>query len=210
MKPLKPVIIAWEYPPRIIGEMAHHLDRLSLELSKANTSVTIVTCHDRPYSHEKRFEHLDVYWASNPVNPHISVITWCLTLNTEVERIIANIFYARHGKIDLIDIHDWHFVSAGVSLKKALSLPFVFTIHSLEDQRSRDPNSPLSSCIRGIERIGTRESGFVITKSDSMKEEIMRIHETPSEKIIVIPPEEQDWITETIKTYRRAASHPGE
>jgi glycosyltransferase involved in cell wall biosynthesis len=205
---INPVILAWEYPPRIIGDMAHHLESLTSGLSKAKIPVCVVTCHNSPYSHEKRSDLLDVYWASNPVEPHISIITWCLALNSEVERIVSDIFYERHGKIDLLDIHDWHFVSAGTSLKKALGIPFVFTLHSLEDQRSLDPLSPLSSCIRGLERMGVNESDLVITDSDSIKEEIMRIHEIPPDKIIVIPSSEPRWIREIIKSYSKTTSKP--
>ncbi len=203
MSSLRPVILSWEYPPRIIGDMAHQIEQLTLGLNKANIPTIVVTCHDTPYSYERRSSLLELFWASNPVEPQISVITWCLTLNSEIERIVADLYYTRRGKIELLDVHDWHFVSAGINLKRALGIPFTFTIHSLEDQRSPDTSSPLSSCIKGLERMGAKESDLVITKSDFMKQEIMKIHEISSSKIIAIPPTGQDWIKEIIKSYRK-------
>jgi 1,4-alpha-glucan branching enzyme len=199
---LTPVILSWEYPPRIVGDMAHQIDHLTSELNKANIPIMVVTCHASPYLYERRSSLLELFWASNPVEPQISVITWCLTLNSEIERIVADLYYSR-GRIDLLDVHEWHFISAGTNLKRALGIPFIFTIHSLEDQRSPDTSSPLSSCIKGLERMGARESDLVITKSDSMKEEIMKIHEIPQSKIIVAPTSGKDWIEKIVKSYRK-------
>jgi hypothetical protein len=203
---ITPVILTWEYPPRIIGDLAHHVDRLTQGLNKAKIPTSVVTCHNSPYSYERRSDLLELFWASNPVEPHISVITWCLTLNSEIERIVSDIYYSRK-KIDLLDVHDWHFVSAGTNLKRALGIPFIFTIHSLEDQRSPDISSPLSSCIKGLEQMGAKESDLVITKSDSMKKEIMKTHEIQQSKIIVVSPTEQDWIKEIIKSYSKTTTN---
>lgn len=201
MTKITPVILTWEYPPRIIGDLAHHVDHLTQGLNKAKIPTRVVTCHNSPYLYERRSDLLELFWASNPVEPHISVITWCLTLNSEIERVISDIYYGRNREIDLLDVHDWHFVSAGTNLKRALGIPFIFTVHSLEDQRSPDSTSPLSSCIKGLERLGANESDLVITKSDSMKKEIIEIHEIPQSKIVVVSPTEKDWIKEIIKSY---------
>jgi len=200
---LNPVILSWEYPPRIVGDMAHQVEHLTSGLNKANIPTMIVTCHDSPYLYERRSSLLELFWASNPVVPQISVITWCLTLNSEIERIVADLYYSRSGRIDLLDVHEWHFISAGTNLKRALGIPFIFTIHSLEDQRSPDTSSPLSSCIKGLERMGAKESDLVITQSDSMKKEIMKIHEIPQFKIIVVPHTGRNWIKEIIQSYRK-------
>jgi glycosyltransferase involved in cell wall biosynthesis len=210
LRKVTPIILTWEYPPRIIGNLAHHVDRLTKGLNKAKIQTSVVTCHDSPYSYERRSDLLELFWASNPVEPHISVITWCLTLNSEIERIVSDLYYSRNGEIDFLDVHDWHFVAAGINLKRALGIPFIFTVHSLEDQRSPKPTSPLSSCIRGLERMGAKESDLVITKSDSMKEEIIKIHNIPQSKINVVPPTEKDWIKEIIKSYSKITTNKGE
>ena len=210
MTNITPVILTWEYPPRVIGEMAYNLERLILGLNKANVPTSVVTCHNSSYSYERRSDLLELFWTSNPVEPQISVITWCLTLNSEIERIVSDIYYSRKGEIDFLDVHDWHFVAAGINLKRVLGIPFIFTVHSLEDQRSPDLSSPLSSCIKGLEKMGANDSDLVITRSDSMKKEILKIHEIPQSKIIVIPQTEQDWIKEIIKSYRKASHNKRE
>jgi hypothetical protein len=200
---MTPVILSWEYPPRIIGDLAHHVYRLTQGLNKAKIQTSVVTCHNSPYLYERRSDLLELFWASNPVEPHRSVITWCLTLNSEIERVVSDIYYGGNGEINLLDVHDWHFVSAASNLKRALGVPFIFTVHSLEDHRSPDPTSPLISCIKGLERMGVTESELVITKSDSMKKEIIVIHEIPQSKIVVVSPTEQNRIKEIIKSYSK-------
>jgi hypothetical protein len=204
------VIVTWEYPPRLVGDMAHHVEQLILGLNKTGISTSIVSCHESPYKHEQRSELLEIFWASNPVNPHISVITWCLTLNSDIERIISDIYYKRNRKIDLLDVNDWHFISASTNLKRALGIPFIFTVHSLEDQRSLDSTTPLSSCIKGLERMGAEESDMIITKSDLMKEKIVKIHNISPSKIAVISPTEQNWIKETLKSYKKTRRIKGD
>lgn len=133
---LTPVILTWEYPPRVVGDMARYVESLTAELNRLRTHVKVVTCHDSAYNYEEKSGLLEVYWASNPVEPHISVLTWCLTLSSEIERIVSDIVYDGTASGYVLDVQDWHFVPAGVTLSRAHGLPFVFTLHSLEEQRS--------------------------------------------------------------------------
>jgi hypothetical protein len=202
-------ILTWEYPPRIVGQMAHHVERLATELSKGMVPVSVITFHDSPYAHETVSECLEVHRISNPVEPHVTVVTWSLTLNSEVQRIVSDIYYGKLGDLNLLDVHDWHFVAAAAVLKRALGIPFIFTIHSLEDHRTPDPSSSLSSCIRGLEWLGIFESELVITLSDWMKSEIERIHAAPQFKVRAIPPSSPSWIKETLAAYQKVSGlHP--
>src|SRR3989304_8065079 len=183
--------------------MAYNVERLATELSKRMVPISVITFHDGPYVHETLSEFLDVHRIPNPVEPHVSVVTWSLTLNSEVQRIVSDIYYGKAGGLNLLDVHDWHFVVAAAILKKALGVPFIFTVHSLEDHRTPDPSSSLSSCIRGLEWLGAFESELVITISDRMKSEIERIHAVPQSKVRVIPPSSLSWIKETLDTYQK-------
>jgi hypothetical protein len=80
--------------------------------------------------------------VNNPVKTHIGVLTWVLTLNQEVERAAANILlrFAKE-QIDLIDVFDWHFIPAAVTLKNALAYRLFIQWKVLEDHRS--PNASI-------------------------------------------------------------------
>lgn len=139
--------------------------------------------------------------VASPVKTHIGVLTWVLTLNQEVERAAANIYYDAKKKIDLIDVFDWHFIPAAVALKNGLGIPFVYSVESLEDHRSLSSNSPYNMAIKSIEWLGCYESSIISVKSEWMKEEINRIYKVPKEKIVTISTESEAWLKSVLKSY---------
>jgi hypothetical protein len=194
-------ILAWEYPPRIVGEMAYYVEKLAQELSKEN-DVCVITCHDAPYLYEKVSNSLEIYRVQNPVQPHVNVVTWALSLSSEIQRIVADIYYDKSRKFDIIDGHEWQFVTAATALKRAFGIPFVLTFHSLESKRSSDPSAPLSLCIKGLERVGAYESNKIITRSKLLKSEVESVHQVPPSNVRYIP-ESGSWLRETLDTYNQ-------
>jgi len=202
---LTPVILTWEYPPNIIGDLSHYVEGLASRLIDAKVPVRVVTCHDHGFQHEKKGELLDIYWASNPVKSQISVLTWCLSFNAEMERIVSDLYYEKPGDSYVLDVQDWHFVPAGVSLKRAHGIPFVFTLHSLEEQRSPGSTYALSSCIRGLEAMGILESDLIVVKNEQMRKLVIEGYKTPEEKVVAIQSGDPDEIKKTLNCYASAA-----
>ncbi|MEM3828980.1 MAG: glycosyltransferase [Conexivisphaerales archaeon] len=183
-------ILSWEYPPRVVGQMAYEVDMIARRISQ-KLPVSVVTFHDAQYNMESISEKLEIHRVPNPVTPHATIVTWSVSLCSEIERIVADMYYDRAKKDMLIDVHGWHFIPAAVTLKKAIGIRFVFTPHSLEDHRTGNPSSALSSCIKGIEWLGLYESEFVSVNSKWMLEEINKIHSVPSTKIKVFSDTDQ-------------------
>jgi hypothetical protein len=132
-------------------------------------------------------------------------LTWVLTLNQEVERAAANIYYQANKQIDLIDVYDWHFIPAAVTLKNALGIPFVYSVESLEDHRSPAVSLPFNMAIKSIEWLGFYEAEKVSVKSEWMRDEIVRIYDVPTEKVKVVLPNTSSWIKEVLELYNAAA-----
>jgi hypothetical protein len=145
------------------------------------------------------------YRIHNPVRTHIGVLTWVLTLNQEVERTTANIYYDLNKHVDLVDAHDWHFLPAAVTLKKALGIPFIYSVESLEDHRSHGANSPFNMAIKSIEWLGMYEATKLIVKSDWMRDEVVRLFKVPVEKTKVISTKPNNWMKEILSTYKQVA-----
>jgi len=145
------------------------------------------------------------YRVTNPVRTHIGVLTWVLTLNQEIERAAANIYYNTGRQIDLIDVHDWHFIPAAVTLKKALNLPFIYSVESLEEHRSHGANSPFNMAIKSIEWLGMYEAKTLIAKSGWMRDETYRLYKVPIEKVKVILPKSANWVKNVLETYQTVA-----
>jgi len=207
---LRVVILAWEFPPRIVGQLAHYVNSLAVELVRKNVDVHVITYHDSWVGYHQGADGVKAYRVSNPVKAQISVLTWALTLNQEVERAAADIYHSTTREVELIDAHDWHFVPAAVSLKSALGVPFVFSVDSLENHRSRGSNAPLSLSIKGLESLGLSEAARVVVRSDWMRNEVNRVYGTPFEKIEVVSPYSPEWAEQVLRAYWMARGHPPE
>ena len=203
---MRAIIFSWEYPPRIIGKLAEYVSELAAQLVKNNVETHIVTYHDTLTGATQEATGVKTVRVANPVQTHISLLTWALTLNQEVERAAVNIYYQAGKHVGLIDVYDWHFIPAAVTLKHALGIPFVYSVDSLEDHRSPGANLPFNMAIRGIEWLGFYEAKKVTAKSEWMQNEIIRLYKVPKEKIKIITPSTNNWVKNVLEAYKTAAT----
>jgi len=199
------IIFSWEYPPRVVGRLADYINALATQLVKNKVETHVVTYHDFLTGAVEEASGVKVVRVANPVRTHIGVLTWDLTLNQEVERAAASIYYQANKQIDLIDVYDWHFIPAAVTLKSALGIPFVYSVESLEDHRSPPADTPYSMSIKSIEWLGFYEAKKVSVKSEWMRNEVVRIHNVPKEKIEVVAPNANSWIKGVLALYKTVA-----
>jgi hypothetical protein len=189
----------------VVGQLSGYVKTLTTELATKKVDVNVVTYDERATGETIEPSGVKAIRVTNPVTTHIGVLTWDLTLNQEVERVAANLYYSSGKKIDLTDVFDWHFIPAAVTLKNGLGIPFVFSVESLEDHRSPTANSSYNMAIKSIEWLGFYEAAMVNVKSEWMKEEVARIYQVPNEKIAVIPVNTDGWISEVLKVYSSVA-----
>ena len=199
------IILSWEYPPRIIGHLADYVRELALQLVKNKVETYVVTYHDFLTGEYDEPDGVKTYRVTNPVRTHIGVLTWVLTLNQEIERAAANIYYNTGKQVDLMDVYDWHFIPAAVTLKKALNLPFIYSVESLEEHRSHGANSPFNMAIKSIEWLGMYEAEKLVVKSEWMRDEAFRLYKVPVEKVKVILPKSVNWVKNVLETYQTVA-----
>jgi hypothetical protein len=202
---MRVIILSWEFPPRVVGQLANYVKELAVQLVKKNVETYVVTYHDFLTGEYKEREGVKTCRVTNPVRTHIGVLTWVLTLNQEVERAAANIYYKANKQVNLIDAYDWHFVQAAVTLKKAFNVPFVYSVESLEEHRSHGANSPFNMSIKSIEWLGLYEAKKVVVKSEWMRDEVIRIYKVPIDKIKVIAPKSEGWVKNVLETYKSVA-----
>jgi len=198
---MRVILFSWEYPPRVVGQLAEYINALAEQLVKKKIKTYVVTYHDFLTGAVKEVSGVNIVRVASPVHANIGVLTWILTLNQEVERVAANIYYQADKQIDLIDVYDWHFIPSAITLKNALNIPFVYSVESIEDQRSPNSNTPYNMSIKSIEWLGFYEAKKVIVKSELMSDEIVRIYNVPVEKVKVISPSNDSWIKNVLEIY---------
>ena len=205
---MRVIILSWEFPPRMVGQLAGYVKGLAVQLAQRNVETHVVTYHDYLAGEHEEPEGVKTFRVTNPVRTHIGVLTWVLTLNQEVERAAANIYYNANKQIDLMDAYDWHFIQAAVTLKKAFNLPFIYSVESLEEHRSHGANYPFNMAIKSLEWLGFYEAKKVIVKSEWMRDEVVRIYKVPTDKIKVVAPKSKTWMKDILETYNSVIGGP--
>jgi glycosyltransferase involved in cell wall biosynthesis len=200
------VIFSWEYPPRVVGDLARYVERLATALANRRIDVHVVTFHEDAPTFEER-NGVKIHRVRNPVKTHINIISWVLTLIAEFERVFADICYHYRGEVDVIDTHEWLCVPAALAVTRAFRIPFVYTIHSLEEQRSHNASDPLNLTIQNIEKLGIDEARRIQTTSKWMKSEIVRLRNVRRNRIRVSSPHARTWVSNIVKTYQSVPSN---
>jgi glycogen(starch) synthase len=180
------LIFSWEYPPRKIGQLAEYVDALSKKLVENGISTNVITYHDFLTGLVQEPNGVNIIRVANPIKNHISFLTWILTLNQEIERAAANVIYQQNKKINLINVHDWHFIPAAITIKSAFKIPIIYSIESLEDQRSQKSNKPYNMAIKSIEWLGCYEADKISVKTLAMKKAVMKFYSVPEDKIRIL------------------------
>lgn len=199
---MRVIIFTWEFPPRIVGELAIYVNKLAAGLSAKNVDTYVVTYNSSWSGFHQGHDGIKAYRISDKVRPQINVLTWMLSLNQEAERVASDIYYSVKHDVNLLDVHDWHFIPAAVTLKRALRIPFVFSINTIEPHRSRNSSAPSSQSIKNIESLGVAEAMKIIVKSEWMKQELKRYYDASDNKVRVVSPSSESWINGIIQVYK--------
>ncbi|HML03818.1 MAG TPA: glycosyltransferase [Candidatus Bathyarchaeia archaeon] len=200
---MRVIIFTWEFPPRIVGQLAHYVNALAAELVKKDVDVHVVTYNNSWVGFHQGTDGIKAYRISDKVRPQINVLTWMLSLNQEAERVTSDIYYSAKHDVNLIDAHDWHFLPAAVTLKKAFGVPFIFSVDSIEPHRSKNMNAPLNVSITNIESLGVTEASNIIVKSEWMKQELKQYYKAPESKVHVVTPHAEGWTDSILKVYEK-------
>jgi len=176
-------LLSWEFPPRIVGGIARHVNGLAKALVKDGNEVGVVTLDFPGAPDYEEIEGFKVYRSKTEVG-HPNFLTWAFLFNHFLEKTLAGA--NRDSKFDLIHIHDWLVGPAGIGGKHFLDKPLVCTMHSTEHGRS-SLHGPDSYMIDGMEWWTCYEASRVIVTSNSMKGEVCGHFHVPGEKVDVIP-----------------------
>jgi len=180
------LMLAWEYPPKVVGGLARHAAYLSRELARAGHRVVVLTQEapgEPAYAVESGVEVHRLHVCGPPARDFVG---WVKRLNFEmVERALQ--LFARGRRFDIIHAHDWLAAYAGKTLKHGFGAPLVATIHATEYGRNNGLHNDLQRYISSCEWWLTYEAWRVICCSRFMEEEVRRVFQTPPDKIRVVP-----------------------
>jgi glycosyltransferase involved in cell wall biosynthesis len=178
-------MLTWEYPPRVIGGLARHVEGLAKALTGLGHEVHVVTLDFPGAPDEETFGSLHIHRVG--VNlPAPTFHTWVLLFNHFFEKRVGQLAKT-YGRPDVIHVHDWLTASAGVASKHMLRVPLVMTFHSTEASRSALSSSPESAMVEGLEWWGSFEAARIIAVSNWMKNQVISQFKVPAMKVSEIP-----------------------
>jgi len=157
------LLLGWEWPPKIKGGLGRHTYFLARELARAGHKVTFVA----PASNLPKRSGLS---GVKLVPIRISINGSYLHQVNSILRNYPWAFDNLGGEFDVIHGHDWMAVEPALRLRRKLGIPFVFTLHSSERDRSGEKIK--SSKVAETEKKGVETADKVITVSNFMKRQI--------------------------------------
>lgn len=195
------ILLTWEFPPREVGQVGSDMEKAALELTKNGCKVDVITYHDSLLGVEKRPEGFRVHRVTNPVRTHVNIVTWALTLNTEFQRVAANIILESDDSFRIAHASEWLCVPAAIQLKKTLATPFILSLSSIEPERSS--GGPLSDSIKYFEKLGCVEAVKIVVTNATRAEQIQKLYSVTKEKLSVLQPSER-WVGKLMEEYKQA------
>ena len=183
---MKILMLAWEYPPRIVGGIARVVHDLSKKLVREGHDVTVVTYKEGDVPDYENDKGVHVYRVPNYIiNPN-NFVDWVMQLNFNMVAKASQII-EEQGKFDCIHAHDWLVAYCAKTLKNSFEIPLISTIHATEAGRNGGIHDETQRYINDSEWLLTYESSEVIVNSNFMKNDLQRLFGLPFEKINVIP-----------------------
>jgi glycogen(starch) synthase len=205
---LRVLMLSWEYPPKIVGGIARHVEELSWALAaQPGMEVHVVTCDYPGAPAEEVFNkvHIHRVAAYDAPGGHKDFIHWVHQLNAAMRdrahqlcrewlapaRRVKNPVTKNPKALAekdgiLLHAHDWLAYFAGVELKHTYKLPLIATIHATEFGRNSGIYSDISRYINQIECDLVTEAWRVIVCSGFMKGEVEYALRAPSDKLDIL------------------------
>ena len=185
-------MLSWEYPPKIVGGIARHVEELSWALARRPGVEVHVVTSDFPGAAGEEIQqgvHIHRVAAYDPPGGHHDFVHYIHELNAALhDRADALVqeWLPEQASI-VLHAHDWLVHFAANRLKHTYHLPLVATIHATEYGRNNgNLSSQISKYINQIEWELTYEAWRVIVCTGFMQREIEGALRTPGDKIDII------------------------
>jgi glycosyltransferase involved in cell wall biosynthesis len=180
---MKILVLAWEFPPRIVGGIARHVSELYPEIIKLGHEIHLLTVE---FGQAPCYETVDgIKIHRLPVDHSHNFFHWVVNMNESMGRQGGKLLQ-EEAPFDLIHAHDWLVGDAAIALKHVFKIPLISTIHATEYGRHNGLHNPTHYYIAGKERQLAYESWRVIVCTEYMRRESQWALHSPLDKVDVI------------------------
>lgn len=177
------LVLAWEFPPRIVGGIARHVAELYPELVKLGHDIHLLTVEFGQAPHYEVVDGIKVHRI--PVASSNDFFHWVANMNQSMGQHGGKLLL-EEGKFEIIHAHDWLVGDAAIALKHNFKVPLVATIHATEFGRHNGIHNDIQRYISGKEKLLAYNAWRIIVCTDYMRREVERALESPWDKIDVV------------------------
>jgi glycosyltransferase involved in cell wall biosynthesis len=180
---MKILVLAWEFPPRLIGGIARHVSELYPEIASLGHEIHLITVEFGQAPWYEVVEGVQVHRV--PVGPSHDFFHWVANMNDSMGHHGGKLLL-EDGPFDLIHAHDWLVGDAAIALKHTFRIPLVATIHATEFGRYGGLHTPTHHYIHNKEHLLAHNAWRIIVCTNYMREEVRQVLYSPWDKIDVI------------------------
>jgi glycosyltransferase involved in cell wall biosynthesis len=177
------LVLAWEFPPRLVGGIARHVAELYPEITKLGHEIHLMTIEFGQAPGYERVEGIHVHRV--PVAPGNDFFHWVVNMNNSMGQHGGKLV-AEYGFFDIIHAHDWLVGDAAIALKHLCKTPLIVTIHATEYGRYNGIHTETQRYIASKEGILVYNAWRVIVCTRYMRHEVHRALGAPWDKIDVV------------------------
>jgi glycogen(starch) synthase len=181
------LMLSWEYPPRVVGGIAAHVDGLARAMARAGHEVVVFSLDHPKVADDETIEGVRVLRANAdlPWLPDDYLVARMASANHQLTQLAARLGSWRP---QVVHAHDWLVAWSADTLKVLWDVPLVATIHATE--RGRHGGYVPQGTPAGINAVEwwlTYQAQQVIACSKFMVREVTEGFELPSEKVNLVP-----------------------
>ena len=185
--PVRVLMVAWEYPPLVVGGIAAHVHGLATSMAAAGHDVVVLSVHHHDTPDDTVVDgvrilraHVDLPWL-----PDEYMVGTTASANHHLVQLAALL---GDWRPDVVHAHDWLVAWAADTLRALFGVPLVATIHATERGR-HGGHLPMGTpaAINSAEWWLTYQAREVIACSRFMVREVVDGFELPPDKVHLIP-----------------------
>ncbi|MCU0568495.1 MAG: glycosyltransferase family 4 protein [Oculatellaceae cyanobacterium Prado106] len=180
---MKILVLAWEFPPRIVGGISRHVAELYPELVNLGHQIHLLTVEFGEAPHYEVVEGIHVHRV--PVADSHNFFHWVVNMNESMGRHGGKLLQEEEP-FDIIHAHDWLVGDSAIALKQLFKVPLVATIHATEYGRYNGLHTDTHRYINHKETNLAHEAWRVIVCTNYMRLEVERVLQCPWDKVDVV------------------------
>jgi glycosyltransferase involved in cell wall biosynthesis len=180
---MKILVLAWEFPPRIVGGLSRHVAELYPELVKLGHNIHLITVEFGEAPRYEVVEGISVHRVQ--VGLSHTFLQWVVNMNESMGRHGGKLM-TEEGPFDLVHAHDWLVADAAIALKHLFKVPLIATIHATEYGRYNGIHTPDQRYVNDKEYALVYHAWRVIVCTEYMRREVQHAFRLPADKIDVI------------------------